>query len=77
MLAVEANNIWAKQAAALLDACPDMQPTHNSADEEDYSLLPQRNNVLNIVRCRLSCRLGINTESEEFWLYWSSQASLL
>ena len=37
MLVVEAINMQAKQVAALLDAHLDIQPTHDSADEEDHS----------------------------------------
>ena len=37
MLAAEGSNMWAKQPAALLEACPDIQPTHHSMDEEDHS----------------------------------------
>ena len=28
--------MWAKQAATLLDACPNIHPTHDSEDEEDH-----------------------------------------
>ena len=33
MVAAEAENMQAKQAAALLDAHPDIQPAHDSEDE--------------------------------------------
>ena len=42
MLAVEAGNMQAKQVAALLDAHPDVQPTHNSKDEEDHGSPPPK-----------------------------------
>ena len=42
MLALEANNMWAKQVAAVLDAQPDIQPAHDSTDEEDHSSPPPK-----------------------------------
>ena len=42
MLAVEADNMWVKQAAALLDACPNIQLTHDSTDEEDHGSPPPK-----------------------------------
>ena len=42
MLAVAANNIWVKQVDAILDACPDIQLAHDSADEEDHGSPPPK-----------------------------------
>ena len=42
MLAVEANNMWAKQVAAILDAHPDIQLAHTSMDEDDHGSPPQK-----------------------------------
>ena len=43
MFAAEGNNTWAKQVAALLDACHEIQPAHDSMDEEAHgSPLPKK-----------------------------------
>ena len=42
MLAVEANNMQAKQAAAILDAHPDIQPAYDSTDGEDHGSPPPK-----------------------------------
>ena len=42
MLLAEANNMWEKQVAALLDDCPDIQPAHDSAHKEDHSFPPKK-----------------------------------
>ena len=42
MLLADAEYMWAKQAAALLDACMDFQPAHDSADEEDHGSPPPK-----------------------------------
>ena len=53
------------QAAALLNAHTDKQPAQDSADEEDHGSPPKKSNKPDMVRCRLSCRLGVNTEGGE------------
>ena len=42
ILAAEVDNLQVKQVAALLDAHPYIQPTHDSADEEDHSSPPPK-----------------------------------
>ena len=42
ILAAEAENMWPKQAAAILDAHPDIQLAHNSMDEEDQGSPPPK-----------------------------------
>ena len=42
LLAAGPDNMWAKQAAALLDACPNIQPMYDLADEEDHSSPPPK-----------------------------------
>ena len=39
MVAAEAENMQAKQAATLLNAHPDIQPAHDSEDEEDCNVI--------------------------------------
>ena len=66
MFATDADNMWAKQVDALLDACTDIQSMHRNDHEEDHGSPPPKSNKLDLVRCRLSCRLRINTEGGEF-----------
>ena len=71
MLAAEADNIKVKQAADILDAHALTYRLHITLlMRKTIDLLHQRNNALDLVMCRLSCRLGITTEGEEFGLYW-------
>ena len=60
MLAVAADNARAKWRMAAMDAQPDMQSAYDSADDQAHgSPLTQRNNKPSLVRCRLSCKLGL------------------
>ena len=42
ILAAEANNMWVKQVAAILDGHPDKQLAHGSIDEEDHGCPPSK-----------------------------------
>ena len=72
-LMADDENIWAKQAAAMLDAYTNVQPAHDPPMRRNTGLLSPRNSGPDLVRYRLSCSLGTNTEDGD----WTSTVKLL
>ena len=49
MLAAEADNMWAKQVAAILDACPDIQLAHGFADGQGGPLVSSPKEAMHLI----------------------------